>query len=304
MISDQKILVTGATGSVGLPLARHLAEANEVWGLARLDDPAKRSDLEALGITPVGADLAAGDLDEVPDDFTYVVHLAWARGDLSSLHQVLRVNAEGTGLLLQHCRAARAALVMSSSAIYSPNLDLEHAYSEDDPVGQTVLAGMRGSAATSPASKLAMEAVARFCAVAFELPVVIARLNTFAGVPRSLPGMCISTVRSGQPFAVPCDPYLHSPIDVEDMKHQLEPLLDAAATPALTVNWCGDGVIAAQEWATLAAGWSGTSAEVVVTEPPTGPKGNVADPTRRRSITGPCQVAPEESFRRLYDTMA
>ena len=35
MISGEKILVTGASGLVGLQLARYLARENEVWGLAR-----------------------------------------------------------------------------------------------------------------------------------------------------------------------------------------------------------------------------------------------------------------------------
>jgi nucleoside-diphosphate-sugar epimerase len=303
VISGEKVLVTGASGGVGEPLARFLAGENEVWGLARFLDAQRRADLEAAGITTCAADVASGDFDDVPDDFTYVLHLAWARGDLTQLHDVLRVNVEGTGLLLRHCRKAKAALVMSSTAIYSANADPHHAFVEDDPVGQTVLAGMRGSAATSPASKLGEESVARFCALAFELPVVITRLNTFTGIARSMPGFYIRSVLSDQPVVVPCDPYLHSPIDIADMQDQLEALLDAAATPALTVNWCGDDVIAAREWAALAASWAGKSEQVVVDEPAVGPKGNVSDPRRRREITGPCRLSAETSFRNLYDAM-
>ena len=36
MISDERILVTGVTGTIGSALALHLAQDNEVWGLARL----------------------------------------------------------------------------------------------------------------------------------------------------------------------------------------------------------------------------------------------------------------------------
>ena len=303
MLSGEKILVTGVSGGVGEPLARFLALENEVWGLARFQDADRRAVLDTAGITTVAADVASGELDDVPADFTYVVHLAWRRGDLTELGELLRTNVEGTGLLLQHCRKAKAALVMSSTAVYSPNPDPEHVFTEDDPVGQTVVAGMRGSAATSPASKVGTEAVARFCALAFDLPVIITRLNTYTGVPRSLPGMCINWVLNEQPVVVPCDPYLHSPIDVEDMKHHLDALLDAAATPALTVNWCGDDVIAAREWAGLAGTWSGKPENVVVKEPPVGPKGNISDPTRRRSITGPCSLGAKESFRKLYDVI-
>ena len=303
VISGKKILVTGVSGMVAEPLARFLAAENDVWGVARFEDAERRARLDDAGITTRAIDISSGEFDGLPDDFTYVIHLAWVRGEVSRMHDVFRTNVEGTGLLLQHCRKAKAALVMSSAAVYSPNPDPEHVFTEDDPVGATVIAGMSGSAATSPASKLGTEAVARFCALGFELPIVITRLNTYTGVPRSMPGMYVNWVRKEQPVVMPCDPYLHSPIDIEDMKDQLESLLDAAATPALTVNWCGDEVMAARRWVELASEWSGKEAAVIVKEIPVGSRGNVADPTRRHSITGPCNMGAEASFRRLYDSM-
>ena len=35
MLSGEKILITGASGVVGLPIAAHLAKSNEVWAIAR-----------------------------------------------------------------------------------------------------------------------------------------------------------------------------------------------------------------------------------------------------------------------------
>ncbi|MDT3442236.1 MULTISPECIES: NAD(P)-dependent oxidoreductase [unclassified Pseudofrankia] len=300
MLSGEKILVTGVTGSVAGPLARFLANENEVWGLARFRDSERREHLEQAGIMTCAGDVSSGGFEGVPDDFTYVLHLAWARGDFSRLHDVLRVNVEGTGLLLQHCRKAKAALVMSSTAVYSTNSDPWHAFTEDDPVGN----GAAGhTASTSPASKLGQESVARFCALAFELPVVIARLNTFTGIPRSLPGLYVASVLGDRPVVLPGDPFPHSPIDVEDMKAQLEPLLDAASTPALTVNWCGDDVITAREWIALAAEWAGTDPRVTVEETQGGVTGNVSDAARRQAITGPCTRSAADSYRTLYESM-
>ena len=34
MLSDRKILITGLTGQIARPMARHLAHDNEVWGVA------------------------------------------------------------------------------------------------------------------------------------------------------------------------------------------------------------------------------------------------------------------------------
>jgi len=319
MISGEKILITGVTGIVGRPLATHLAQENEVWGLARFADDAAhererfseiaaperralstRRELEAAGITTLSMDLGTGDLSEVPDDFTYVLHLAWMRADLAHLQDAVRTNVEGPGLLLQHCRRAKAALVMSGMGIYSGIADPWHAYTEDDPIGR----GATAYAPTSPACKLGVESVARLCARAFDLPVVITRLNTFMGTPSSFPGMHISAVLAGQAMVAPHDPNPHSPIHVDDMKDQLEALLDAASTPAFITNWCGDEVVTAQSWTQAASELAGLKGEINVQEPPPGsPLGTVADPARRRSITGPCTTRFDQSFRQLFDDM-
>ena len=177
MISGEKILVTGVHGAVAFPLARALAADNEVWGAARFTDPASRTKVEDAGITAHVVDLGAGAPDELPDDFTYVLHLAYFRGGNDAFGESFRTNAEGTGLVLQHCRRAKAALVMSSQVIYTPTDDPWHAHREEEPVG-----GMRAPwASTAPSAKVAEESVARFCAHAFDLPVTIARLNTVYG---------------------------------------------------------------------------------------------------------------------------
>src|ERR1700741_5682926 len=76
MLESEKVLITGVTGKIGFPIARSLAECNEVWGAARLRDPADRQKLAAGGVTPVPLDMSTGDYSALPDDFTYVFHAA------------------------------------------------------------------------------------------------------------------------------------------------------------------------------------------------------------------------------------
>jgi UDP-glucuronate 4-epimerase len=319
MITGERILVTGVTGSVGRELALHLAQENEVWGLARFagDDTrdaerytavatppptrvlSTRDELEAAGVTIRAIDLGAGDFGTLPDDFTYVVHLAWMRADLDHLDDALRANVEGAGLLLQHCRRAKAALVMSGMGIYSGNDDPWWAYEERDPIGR----GATAYAPTSPACKLGLESVARYCARAFDLPVVITRLNTLMGTPGTFPGMHIDAVMNGETMVAPSDPTPHSPIHIDDMKWMLEPLLDAAGAPACITNWCGDDVTTAQDWVRDASQWSGRDGKIAVRSVPGSPAGAMADPTRRRSLTGPCRVGFDQAFRRLFTEM-
>lgn len=305
MITGEKFLISGITGSVATPIARFLAKQNEVWGIARFSDgptsgdpgdPSSRQSLEAAGITTRAIEIGAGDFGALPDDFSYVLHLAWMRADLSQLEQAIRTNVEGPGLLLQHCRKAKAALVMSGMGIYSASDDPWHAYHESDPIGR----GATAYAATSPASKLGVESVARFCARAFDLPVTIARLNTFMGTTRTFPAMHIEAVLEGRAMKAPCDPNPHTPIHIDDMLEQLEALLDAASSTALITNWCGDEDVTAQEWIAEASQLAGLKGRLDVVPAPGSPAGTRADPTRRRSITGPCKTKFPEAFRRLY----
>jgi len=319
VIADEKILVTGVSGTVARPLACHLAANNEVWGAARFASTNERAgeafsdqtapdrrrlstreELEGAGVRTIVVDLASGDLGHLPDDFTVVLHLAWMRADLTHLDAALRTNVEGAGVVLHHCRKAKAALVMSGMGVYSPNDDPWHAYTESDPLGRAATA----FAPTSPACKLGLESVARFCARAFDLPVTIARLNTFMGSPESFPGMHIAAALAGDELVAPNDPSPHNPIHLDDMRWQLEPLLDAASPTACITNWCGDDVTTAQEWVRDAAAWSRSEGRLRVEPVPCSPAGNIADPARRASITGPCRTSFAAAFRALYDEMA
>ena len=80
-------------------------------------------------------DLASGDFGELPSDFTYVLHLAVYQVEGLDYDTALRTNAEGTGLLMSHCRNAKAFLHMSTCSVYKPNPDPHHIYTETDPLG-------------------------------------------------------------------------------------------------------------------------------------------------------------------------
>jgi len=297
VLKDEKILITGVAGMVGLPIAQFLARNNEVWGVSRFTDPQKRARVEALGVITRSIDFAAGDLSGLPDDFTCVIHLAWMRGGAGQFDEAIRANAEGAGFVLRHCRKARAALVVSSAAVYSAHPDPLHRYIESDPLGYACTPW----ALTSPVSKVTQEAVARFCARSFNLPVTVVRLNTIYGASVGLPGIHVDAVLTGREISLLSDPYSNSPIHSDDMNDQLEPLLAAASVPATIVNWAGDEVVSAQQWCAQAAEMSGRPARIVVTPVAGAPPGCAADVTKRKSITGPCRVGFKDGFKRLFE---
>jgi len=299
MISGEKILLTGASGQVGLKLGEFLARDNEVWGLARFGGGAEAKDRVAgVGMRPFAMDLADPDFSQLPDDFTYVLHLSHTRRGPTEFLEAVDINAVGAGRVLQHCRIAKAALVVSSTAVYSPPADVFTPLAEDGDIGRA----WAPWAPTSPVSKVSLEAVARFCAEAFGLRTSIMRLNTLYGPGMAvMPVMNMDAVVAGNPVNTFADPYPHSPIHIEDMCDQLEALLDAAAIPAQIINWCGDEAVTQREWCDMVASWCGKPAELVVNPIPGTPNGNIGNPAKRASITGPCRRPFEQSFREIYE---
>jgi nucleoside-diphosphate-sugar epimerase len=297
MLQGEKILITGVTGMVPMPFAELLSKHNEVWGIARFNDRAAQAKLEGFGVKTRAVDLARGDLSALPEDFTRVIHCAHTRMGAGEFVQAIQVNAVGAGRVLQHCRRARSALVVSSGAVYSPrNDDVFYAFKEGDDIGRA----WAPWAPTSPVSKVSLEAVARFCAEGFGLRTTIVRLNVVYGPLGGMPLMDMDRVASGQPVMTFADPYPSNPIHSDDMCAQLEALFDAASTPANVVNWCGDEVVTQRQWSERAGALAGRPALLKVTPVPGAPNGSVGDATRRRSITGPCRVKFWDAFEALY----
>jgi nucleoside-diphosphate-sugar epimerase len=298
-LQDEKILFTGLTGQIGFPMATFLAENNEVWGLARYSDESMRARVEEAGITPVTADLAGGNFSEVPADFTYLVHLAAFQGPGQDYDWAITVNGEGTGLLMQHCAAAKGALIASTFSVYKPDPDPYYQYTESDPLGDC-------HALHSPAysvSKIAQEASARLMARAVGLPTTIARINASYSAHGGLPAYQLDWLMNDQPVGCRAPaPSPYNPIHQDDMNAMVEPLLAAASSPATIVNWCGDETVTVEEWCTHMAGLAGKPVEFTYTDFPGAPSGGAGDPTKRHSITGPCTVTWQDGMTQLFET--
>lgn len=297
MLKDQKILITGATSPIAQKFAAMLAPHNEVWGVARFNRANVRTQLDGLGVKTVALDIGDGDLSALPTDFTHVLHLAYYRSPKLDVGELFRVNGAGTGHVFAHCRKAKAALYMSSHAVYNPPPEPWYAQLETDPIGSA----NPGFSATATVSKVAAESVAHFCAREFKLPVVITRLNTVYGnMEPVLPVMHLDDIMAGKEISLKWDPAPCTPIHIDDMCDQLEAILGAASTPAATVNWAGDEHIPAQEWCRLSAELSGRPAKTKVVPIDGQPKGTCADFSKRHALTGPCKINFADGFTRTY----
>ena len=171
MLDAQKILITGATGKIAYPIARALAQRNEVWGAARLRNPADRDKLAGAGITPLPLDMSTADFTELPDDFTYVFHAAVDTG-VDDWTRCVETNAQKSGELLYHCRAAKGFVFCSTGSVYG--YQGQRPLRESDPPGVPLRPNYSFS-------KIAAEAVCTWIAKQYHIPLTVIRICSTYG---------------------------------------------------------------------------------------------------------------------------
>jgi nucleoside-diphosphate-sugar epimerase len=130
MLRDTKVLMTGATGMVGRPIAMDLARTNDVWAIGRFGDAQVRMSLEDAGVRTLRADLTDTDLPALPD-VDFVLNFAVSRTNDWGVD--LDANVDGLGALMSACRNAKAVLHCSTTGVYQE--DGRRRFAEDDPLG-------------------------------------------------------------------------------------------------------------------------------------------------------------------------
>ena len=285
-----RVLITGPTGQVAVPIAKALAADNEVWGIARFTDAAARERLEKAGVRCETVNLAAGDFSGLPSDFDYVLNLAVAKsGDWEN---DLGANADSVGLLMAHCRGAKAFLHCSSAAVYDPPGD--ELRTESAALGDN----HRFLFPTYSISKIAGEAVARSMARVLNVPTTIARLNVPYGDNGGWPYYHMEMMLAGIPIPVPPGKAArYNPIHEYDIVATIPRLLEIASVPATTLNWAGDQIVSLQEWCTYLGSLIGR--EPVFEESEKALRGNPVDVTRMRELIGGTTVDWRDGMRRL-----
>ena len=289
----EKILITGPAGQIAFPLCAYFVPDNEVWGVARFSDPAGRAKVEALGVTTRAIDLAAGDLSDLPDDFTYVLHLAVYQG--SDFDRAFEVNAEGTGRLLAHCRTAKASSPTSTAVgVLGGRRSLPCVYRDrsgrlppyavvpDLHRVQDLRRGRRTDlrpAVRSAGGHRPYERLLREQRGAADVP------------PRHHAGRSTG-----------CHPPQSLPLQSHPPGRHQRADRGAARGRLGAGNRCqlgGDDVVTPNEWCAYYGELTGRTPDMVVQEAPGTMLGNVLDPTKRIGITGPCTVGWKEGLRRV-----
>jgi len=292
-MDGKKILVTGPTSTVGLPVTLDLATRNEVWGIARFGDAAAKARLEDAGVRCEVVDLATSDFDEIPDDFDYVVNFAIARGGDTDWDRDLAANGEAVGLLMARCRNAQGFLHCSSTAVYQPAG--AHPVAETDPLGDN----HRVMFATYSIAKIASEVVARTACRQLGVPTTIARLNVPYGDHGGWPWFHMKMMEAGMAIPVHSDrPNRFNPIHSDDIVAQVPKLLEVSTVPATIVNWAG-APTSLEAWCELIAEQAGLEARFEATDHTIASV--TTDNTRMHELIGPAAIDWRDGITRMVD---
>jgi nucleoside-diphosphate-sugar epimerase len=241
-LEGSKILITGPTGQVALPVVEHLAKKAEVYALARFRKEEDRAQITALGAHVIAADLAdPSSLEGIPGDIDYVLNFAVVKsGDFD---YDLAANGEGVGNLMLRCKNAKAFLHFSSTAVYE--------YAGHDPRAENSPLGdnHRVMFPTYSISKIAAETVCKFVAHQHNIPTTIARLSVPYGDNGGWMYYHMLMMQGGVPIELhPDKPNYYNPLHARDYIEKIPYLLGAATTEVTTLNFGGSEKVSIEEW--------------------------------------------------------
>ncbi|MCB1845224.1 MAG: NAD(P)-dependent oxidoreductase [Halioglobus sp.] len=295
-ISGKKILITGPTGQVALPVVEAFAKKADVHALARFRKAEDRERIEALGARVIAADLAdASTLGAVPEDIDYVLNFAVVKsGDFD---YDLAANGEGVGNLMLRCRNARAFLHFSSTAVYE--YSGHEPRREDSPLGDN----HRVMFPTYSISKIAAETVCRFVAHQHSIPTTIARLSVPYGDNGGWMYFHMLMMQQGMPIDLhPEKPNYYNPLHVDDYIEKIPYLLAAATPEVTTVNFGGSQQVSIEQWCGYIGELTGLTPQFQ--DNPKAFGSLCIDTTKMHELIGETRVDWREGIRSQIETLA
>ena len=290
MLNGERVLITGASGKIGFPIARRLAQSNEVWGVARLRDPAQRQKLVAAGVRPMPLDISSGDFSALPEDFTYVFHAAVDTGT-GDWRRCVRTNAEISGDLMHHCRHTKGFVYCSTGSVYA--YQGHRPLRESDPPGVPLRANYSFS-------KIAGEHVCTWVANHFGIPLTIIRICSTYGPEGGAPADRLEQMLRGEPIRLyPDPPNNYNPIYEDDYVALGIRAMEVAALPPITVNWAGSETVSVEEYCTFMGELVGVEPTFEYTDAAHTPLW--PDVTAMHEILGQARVPWRDGFRRMIE---
>jgi UDP-glucuronate 4-epimerase len=289
-LSGKRVLVTGASGIVALPVAVELAKNNEVFAVARYSDPAQKRKIEEAGAKAIAFDLADEDLSALPKEVDVVINYAVLPPTFKNM--AYDVNTGGTGRLARRYRECEAFIQGSTGSLYE--YQGERALREDDPYG------LHSGGENYAASKIGAEYLLKHLSEDYDLPVVLIRIFSFYGPRGGGVTQRVDQVLRGEPVSVyPGVKNWHTPLYEDDYVEKTIAAAGIAKVGAEIVNVGGSEVVTTQEYCRIAG-------EMVGKEPIFVEKGTSwpiwADTTKMEKLLGPSKVSVREGVRRIIES--
>ena len=286
------VLVTGATGRVGFPIARALARDHAVYGLARCSGPGDEERLRHAGIDPIVGDVAELAPGALPSGLTHVFHAAARIGAEARTDwpQMFETNAQATGRLIAACTGVRGFVLCSSGSAYA--YQGRRPLREDDPPG--VHLGVYSL------SKIAAEAVATFAAIEHGVPLTIIRIFSTYGPLGGAPAGRLERILAGQEVVLhPDKPNNYNPIYEDDYVRLGIKAMQVATLPPRVVNWAGSETVSAEDYCAYLGELVGR--DVAIRYDERAPWPLWPDVTLMHEVLGRTEVPWREGMRRMVE---
>lgn len=288
-LSGKRVLVTGASGLVALPVAVELAKNNEVYAVARYSNPEQKRLIEAAGARAVAFDLADEDLSPLPKSVDVVINYAVLPPNYKDAYNV---NAGATGRLARRYRDAEAFVHGSTGSLYQ--------YQGERPLREDDAYGLHSAGENYAASKIAAEFLLKHLSVDYVLPVVMIRIFSFYGPRGGGVTQRVDQVARGEPVSVyPGVRNVHTPLYEDDYVEKTIAAAGIAKVGAEVINVGGSEAVTTQEYCEMAGEMLGKK-PVFIENGKSWPIW--ADTTKMERLLGRSKVGVREGVRRVLES--
>jgi UDP-glucuronate 4-epimerase len=293
-LEKQRILITGASGLFGRPLAHALHPRNTVYALARYSDPAVKAEFEKAGMKVIAADLKTLDPNTLPE-VDYVVHagaILASTGSEKNREETFEINVQATGRLMRRYAKVKGFLYCGSGSCY--------AYQGQRPLKESDPFGLHNGIETYAASKIAAESLVAFLCKDQNTPATIIRIFTMYADNAGTITRRVDMVAEGKTVPVYPDGENHmNPLYVADGVRMCEKALTLAAVPATIVNFAGSETMSVQQFCSYAGELVGKEAKF--REDPKAYYPIWPDVTRMHELLGRCEFGVKDGVRRILE---
>jgi nucleoside-diphosphate-sugar epimerase len=282
-MENQQVLVFGATGLIGLPLATELAKTNHVIGVSR----SRRMTGQALAsrnIEPLEMDIAKAPLDRLPKDIDYVFHevMLYHPTDLA---QSLEVNSYPVARLMERYERCKGILLGSTGSVYAvPGATRK----EGDPVGGVSAYAVSKICAEQFAVHFSRERGTPTCILRYYQPYsaesgIVVSLHRAAAAGRALD--------HGQ--------LLYSPLFISDVVRFTIEAASLCASPPRILNVGGEEVLSRETLVRMLCEAMGKDPGSIPVTGDSSSMSEIGDCSERVKLLGKQHVTIEEGVRRI-----